>query len=1037
MAAQGVPLTITKLFDAVKKGRLDLIQSPLNLFGIPKSGPKTTDYLILQTALKKNQREIAKLLINAGCRVKPMLTERGMTPLALAFLLEDEEISLMILKRGTTIYVDNNNNSTILHFAAQRKLLKMLKFIFICNIDVNLLDSSGKTTLQILLETHNNPKSCNQNEEMSKLEMIRFLLSKNASVNFRSSDGQTALHYVVSLKKDDIIKTVLEKFTDVNLCDNQGKTALHALLYGDCTSENDTFEIVKLFIQKGANINIQDGQNVTVSHIVAGKKYLNILFYFLQCNCTVSLQDSNGNTILHTILENSAHLSNNKTFIQLVDIMCAVFLENIKNSSGTTPIHLAAENRHYKIFEKMLPKLKNINDTNENGESLLHILLNKFPKENYVFIKYLLELGANVDLKTKTGLTPINLASKVGYEYVLLQLISHSKDPNQYIFEQSRSILHYLSDIRFSFENHEMLIEEIAKTCIEKGANINALDKSSRTPLLAAVMNENKNMVKVLLEHGAKSSTPDTDDLAEYLILKSTLSSRGIEIADMLVSKGVGTNITFNGLLSLLKHVHSQEAKILIVKVLNKCKNINVIDSSGNTILHALLNSSINTKNSCEEDVRKIVEILLTKGISVDAKNKAGATALHLAAKNKHDVVSEFLLRNGASIDILDNANNSVLHFVAMSNLDTDDSVEKNLIDLFVAKGSNVNARNKSGITPLVIAAKFGCITVMKALINHGAVFKYPTDENLSSPLHIAAEFGYPVFCIQYFLECGENVYAKRKDGKTAIHIAAIYGRYDIMKTLIKIWVDPDVRDNDGRTALHWACWHGHLDIAMALLSVGADVNAVDNLKVTPLMLSQNSNNTVWKTLQRHLQKLEIVGVHIARQNVDCINKYKKRVDTTQLASQAQLEVMQMKQKHIKSNITLADVMKMKLNKLIVLQNNITFQDIMSSPDIDKEFPIYYSIIMACYIKCTVRNNLLMEAQKGLRQMSQLALPLDVCANKIFEFLSNEDLINLTIAAQSKGIKRKRIDLTEEEECAPSKKIKSNVLHQRRSNNTQ
>lgn len=436
-----VPLTMSALFCAVKNGFLSEIElDSLTQYGMPKIEGKITDYLVLQTALEKKQRKIAKLLIKIGCRVKAEATDRGMTPLALAFKNEWQDIALSIIKKKgtTTMCVESGSRSNVLHLVVQRRSLKMMKFLFNkCNIGVNHPDNDGKMALQRLLETYINPQFKSHIGEKNKIEMIKLLLLKGASVDFRSSNGNTALHYVVAMKEKDIIKSVLKKCNDVNLRNEQGKTALHILLSSNYETEHDVLVIFKLFMEKGAKCNIADSKGVTLLHIAATKKYCIIMQKLLDYQCDVSLTDCQGNTILHNILEYSAHLTDEESFLCSVErILSVAHLESVANSSGETPVHIAAGNTQYKILQKMLPNYANVNAQNQIGETILHILTRKFSYENYNYIRDLLSAGASLDLKNAKMQTPLEIALILGNETLLILLLPYCKDAShQSIFE--------------------------------------------------------------------------------------------------------------------------------------------------------------------------------------------------------------------------------------------------------------------------------------------------------------------------------------------------------------------------------------------------------------------------------------------------------------------------------------------------------------------------------------------------------------------------------------------------------------------------
>ena len=70
---------------------------------------------------------------------------------------------------------------------------------------------------------------------------------------------------------------------------------------------------------------------------------------------------------------------------------------------------------------------------------------------------------------------------------------------------------------------------------------------------------------------------------------------------------------------------------------------------------------------------------------------------------------------------------------------------------------------------------------------------------------------------------------ARAELGLTALHVAAQYGRLDMVRYLVKKGASFSARDNHGGTALHYAA-EGHLDVVRYLVENGADVHARDTI---------------------------------------------------------------------------------------------------------------------------------------------------------------------------------------------------------------
>jgi len=105
---------------------------------------------------------------------------------------------------------------------------------------------------------------------------------------------------------------------------------------------------------------------------------------------------------------------------------------------------------------------------------------------------------------------------------------------------------------------------------------------------------------------------------------------------------------------------------------------------------------------------------------------------------------------------------------------------------------------------------------------------------------------------VKYFIEeKGVNVNTRKNDnsinnGETALHVAAWYGKVEIVKYLISKRADVDAKTDKGVTPLHNAATDtghaehddGKLEVAKILISEGADVNAEFD-GITPLSLAR------------------------------------------------------------------------------------------------------------------------------------------------------------------------------------------------------
>ena len=212
----------------------------------------------------------------------------------------------------------------------------------------------------------------------------------------------------------------------------------------------------------------------------------------------------------------------------------------------------------------------------------------------------------------------------------------------------------------------------------------------------------------------------------------------------------------------------------------------------GNTVLRCAIKApSLNIKN---------INMLLDKGIDVNAKDQYGWTALHEAAQEGHENIVQTLLDNGAE----------------------------------------VNAKNKYGSTALHDAVRFGRGTIVQTLLDNGAEVNAKNKYG-ETALHKAAQEGHDNI-VQTILDNGAEVNAKNKYGETALYWAAKFGRYDIVRTLIDKGADVNAirhryddciplldkgvrvnkKPDTGGTALSAAISNGHQEVTKLLRDAGA-----------------------------------------------------------------------------------------------------------------------------------------------------------------------------------------------------------------------
>lgn len=122
------------------------------------------------------------------------------------------------------------------------------------------------------------------------------------------------------------------------------------------------------------------------------------------------------------------------------------------------------------------------------------------------------------------------------------------------------------------------------------------------------------------------------------------------------------------------------------------------------------------------------------------------------------------------------------------------------------------------------------------------AFVKEEERDNVGNLLHLAVYTNNKSFMEQFLGVIDVN--KVNKNDRTPLHLAAKYGRKDMVEMLLNKEAKVDVVDNRGRTPLHLAAQHNEKkEIVEMLLNKGAKIDVVDSRGRTPLHLAAQNNN--------------------------------------------------------------------------------------------------------------------------------------------------------------------------------------------------
>ena len=168
-----------------------------------------------------------------------------------------------------------------------------------------------------------------------------------------------------------------------------------------------------------------------------------------------------------------------------------------------------------------------------------------------------------------------------------------------------------------------------------------------------------------------------------------------------------------------------------------------------------------------------------------------------------------------------------------------------------IAAGTDVNAKDRKGETPLRIAITYGHKEIGELLITNGADMNAKSGRKEWTPLYRAI-FSKRWEFTELLIAKGADVNLSNKDGTTPLHRAAgERGQKEIVELLIAKGADVSAKTDNGVTPLHSAARGGQKEIVELLIAEDADVNAKKDDGLTPLDWAIREKNTETADLLR------------------------------------------------------------------------------------------------------------------------------------------------------------------------------------------
>jgi ankyrin repeat protein len=631
---------------------------------------------------------------------------------------------------------------------------------------------------------------------------------------------------------------LLERGANVDIRGMRERTPLHEAI--------DNVDLVQSLLNRGADVNCQQDDLRTPLHLAAYYGELKIAQLLAEHKADINSRDKEGKTPLYLLLEDSGR--NEDDILDFARLL----LEhgtgvNIRTTKEWTLLHAASFWGRLEIAKLLLEHGAITNVKDNLGFTPLHLVSygNYNPRERGVGIaRLLLERGADVNAQNENLFTPFHSAAFNGMVEIARVLLTHGANASaENVWEETA--LHLVS--RGEYDAQEDGVG-ISRLLLEHGVDIHARNKNYVTALSFAAWNGRFEIARLLLENGAnpKVETDDGSTLLHFVSqAKHNSQEEGVGIARLLLERGANVNARKKNKNTPL-HAAAFKGRLEIVRLLlDHGANANAENhESSETALHVVSRGEYDS----QEDGVGISRLLLERGVDINAQNTHCDTALSLAVLNGRLEIARLLLENGANPKVETNDGSTPLHFVSQAKHNSQEE-GVGIARLLLERGANVNARKKNKNTPLHAAAFKGRLEIVRLLLDHGANANAENHESSETALHVVSRGEYDsqedgVGISRLLLERGVDINAQNTHCDTALSLAALNGRLEIVRLLLEHSANPNVENEWGSTPLHLVSQIKHktqergVGIARLLLERGADVNARTKNKFTPLHLT-------------------------------------------------------------------------------------------------------------------------------------------------------------------------------------------------------
>lgn len=412
----------------------------------------------------------------------------------------------------------------------------------------------------------------------------------------------------------------------------------HQDLHLSFFTEEDCLDLIEFLLERGANINHKDPyRNTNALFMLASRGQHKMASFLISKGIDVHDLNAMDNSALHAAVVGAGE--------EMIDLLIGAGVDvHGKNKGGYTPLKLMFYHQRFELASWFIKKyrpdffIKEVKNHQESSSWLVLLLADK-NKASFPIFKEILshlkdsQLPPNQAILIAMAESPdyYNLLSpseKLEWKALVGQYIQNEKDKEAVIplHSEEQSAFYIACENRFG---------ELAAMLFKAGWKVDWADAHCNTALhIAAAHDHQKEVMDLVTWYGANVNAFNENG---HHALSIAISSDDHDIIKHLIEAG---------------------------------SNLYSLDRQGNGLLHGLRSS---------EEHLQWADLLISKGLSLDAPNAIGNTPLHEAVIKISPLLVEHFIASGANIHLKNKDQKTALnmaHDTLRLSIDDDDNIE-------------------------------------------------------------------------------------------------------------------------------------------------------------------------------------------------------------------------------------------------------------------------------------------------------------------------------------------------------------------------